>query len=187
MSIKIKRNNLMKTSKTNYISPNDVTNYFIFFVVALSMYLILIGEYREFLNKIWNDLPATRKTNIHRFPFFAIFAFMILNGVIASLLSNYLGQVKYIKLHPTFIEIRTAFLHKIPKLKITEVSITEKDKKFLQIAFNKRKYTYPIYHPDEDTVNKIKDYFYLQKPDRITQDDKEMTVTKTYKVKNMGQ
>lgn len=176
----------MKTSKTNHISPNNVTIYFIFFVVALSLYLILIGEYREFLNKIWNELPGTKKINIQRFPFFAIFAFLLLNAVIVSLLSNYLGQVKYIKLHPTYIEIRTAFLHKIPMLKITEVSITEKDKKLLQIAFKKEKYTYPIYHPDEDTVKEIKDYFDLQKPDRITQDEKEMTVTKTYEVKNKG-
>lgn len=174
----------MKTSKTNYISPNDVTIYFIFFVVALSLYLILIGEYREFLNKIWNDLPGTKKTNIQRYPFFAIFAFMLVNGVIASLLSHYLGQVKYIRLYPTHIEIKTAFLDKIIKNKITEITITEKDQKLLQIALKKQKHNYPIYHPDEDTVTKIKDYFKLKKPNRIIQDEKQKLVTKSYITEN---
>ncbi|SHE60890.1 hypothetical protein SAMN04488522_101698 [Pedobacter caeni] len=157
--------------------------YLLICMITFVFYVMLIILNREMILDLLYELLGKR-LNVYSkgFTFFTIMPFLLLSGVIVSLLTHYLGKIEHIHFSETGIEIKTNSRYFINKSEINKVIFAEKENKVVEIDLKCKKDTYSIYNADDEFVARTKKYFQIEKEDESTFDYKSKITKKIYRI-----
>lgn len=168
-------------TKMRLIKWRTVGIYLLICIITFVFYFILIILNQEMILDILYEL-LHKRLNVYSkgFAFFTMMPFLCLSGVIISLLTHYLGEIKHIHFSETEIEIETSSHHRINKNEINKVIFAEKENKVVEIDLKSKKDTYSIYNANDEFIAKTKKYFQIEKEDESTFDYKSKITKKIY-------